>query len=200
MESLFSGDNWTNFSKKTYYNHANQPDLQVPGLYNATKEPWKSQKLFRHLMLDTVVQTYFNNNSKGVDPYIGRIYNNRPRAYLKTMDDDMGTMSSWFVLRAMGLSAVNVGEPVYYLTAPIFEKVVLQWSADKSFEILVSNYHKDHFYVKSVLLNGKPLYRNWLTHQEIMDGGKLVMETDSVPNQKWGVDTPYRTKIDRVKD
>ncbi len=188
------------FFEENNYNHANQPDLQVPGLYNATKEPWKSQKLFRHLMLDTVVQTYFNNNSKGIDPYIGRIYNNRPRAYLKTMDDDMGTMSSWFVLRAMGLSAVNVGEPVYYLTAPIFEKVVLHWSADKSIKILVSNYHKDHFYVKSVHLNGKPLYRNWLTHQEIMDGGELIMETDSVPNQKWGVGTPYRTKIDRVKN
>ncbi|SFC53422.1 Putative alpha-1,2-mannosidase [Flagellimonas taeanensis] len=188
------------FFDENNYNHANQPDLQVPGLYNATKEPWKSQKLYRNLMLDSVVQFYFNNNSKGVDPYIGRIYNNRPRAYLKTMDDDMGTMSSWFVLRAMGLSAVNVGEPVYYLTAPIFKEVVLNWPSSKSLKIEVSNYHKDHFYIKSAHLNGNPLGRNWLTHQELMQGGELTMETDSVPNPKWGTSNQYLTHVNIEKD
>ena len=188
------------FFEENNYNHANQPDLQVPGLYNATKEPWKSQKLYRELMLDTVVQAYFNNNSKGIDPYIGRIYNNRPRAYLKTMDDDMGTMSSWFVLRAMGFSAVNVGEPVYYVTAPIFKEVELNWSSQKSFKIQVSNYHKDHFYIKSVQLNGKPLLRNWLTHQEIMNGGELIVETDSVPNLNWGTENQFLTKVSIEKD
>ncbi|WP_418502493.1 glycoside hydrolase domain-containing protein [Flagellimonas sp.] len=188
------------FFEENNYNHANQPDLQVPGLYNTTKEPWKSQKLYRNIMLDTVAQMYFNNNSKGVDPYIGRIYNNRPRAYLKTMDDDMGTLSSWFALRAMGLSAVNVGEPAYYLTAPTFKEVVLNGSSSKSFKIQVSNYHKDHFYIKSVHLNGKPLHRNWLTHQEIMDGGELIMETDSVPNRKWGTANQYLTHVNIIKD
>ena len=187
------------FFEENNYNHANQPDLQVPGLYNTTKEPWKSQKLFRHLMLDTVVQTYFNNNSKGVDPYIGRIYTNAPRAYLKTMDDDMGTLSSWFVLRAMGLSAVNVGEPVYYLTAPIFKEVVLNGHSSKSLKIRVSNYHKDHYYIKAVQFNGKDLQRNWLTHQELMQGGELTMETDSVPNLKWGTENQYLTHVNLEK-
>jgi putative alpha-1,2-mannosidase len=37
------------------------------------------------------------------------------------MDDDSGTMSSWFVLRSMGLSPANIGDPIYYVTAPILE-------------------------------------------------------------------------------
>ncbi|WP_204273750.1 glycoside hydrolase domain-containing protein [Draconibacterium mangrovi] len=175
------------FFEENNYNHANQPDLQVPGLYNTTKEPWKSQKLFRELLLDTVVQCYFNNNSKGVDPYIGRIYKNQPRAYLRTMDDDAGTMSSWFVLRSLGLSAANVGEPVYYLTAPVFKSVKLDWESGKTFTISVENYNKDHFYIKSVELNGETLSRNWLTHQEIVAGGELVIRTSDVPNKKWGI-------------
>lgn len=169
------------------YNHANQPDLQVPGLYNTTKQPWKSQQLFRNIMLDTVVQYYFNNNSKGIDPYIGRIYKNKPKAYIRTMDDDMGTMSSWFVLRAMGLSPANVGEPIYYLTTPIFESVKINWSTGKSFSIKVSNYNKDYYYIKSVKLNGKPLLRNWLSHSEIISGGNLEIEVDRIPNKKWGI-------------
>ncbi|PKQ64106.1 alpha-mannosidase [Labilibaculum manganireducens] len=176
------------FFDENNYNHANQPDLQVPGLYNATNEPWKSQKLFRELLLDTVVQCYFNNNSKGIDPYVGRIYKNQPRAYLRTMDDDAGTMSSWFVLRSLGLSAVNVGEPVYYLTAPIFQSVKLDWGNGKIFDIKVKNYNKDNFYIKSVKLNGETLTRNWLTHQEIINGGELVIETSEVPNKSWGVE------------
>jgi len=183
------------FFEENNYNHANQPDLQVPGLYNATKDPWKSQKLYRELLLDTVVQCYFNDNSKGIDPYVGRIYNNRPKAYLRTMDDDAGTMSSWFVLRSIGLSAANVGSPVYYLTAPIFKSVKLDWRNGKIFEIEVSNYNKDHFYINNVTLNGEVLNRNWLTQDEIINGGKLVIETSDVPNKNWGTENQFVTSF-----
>ena len=193
LKELAGGENaFTNqldqFFDENNYNHANQPDLQVPGLYNTTRKPWKSQKLFRNIMLDTVVQNYFNNNSKGVDPYIGRIYKNQPQAYIRTMDDDAGTMSSWFVMRSIGLSPANIGDPVYYLTAPIFKSVKINWENGKSFEMEVINYNKDHFYVQSAQLNGKELSRNWLTHEELTQGGKLVIETGAEPNKKWGVE------------
>ncbi len=184
------------FFEEFNYNHANQPDLQVPGLYNATSQPWKSQKLFREILLDTVVQTYFNDNSKGIDPYVGRIYQNKPKAYLRTMDDDAGTMSSWFVLHSMGLSVANVGSPVYYLTAPIFKEVNLNLATGKTFKISVRNYNKDHFYVKSVTLNGKPLNRNWLTHEELTSGGNLIIETADTPNKDWGTKDTFITKVE----
>jgi putative alpha-1,2-mannosidase len=179
------------FFSENNYNHANQPDLQVPGLYNATKQPWKSQKLFRNIMLDTMVQNYFNDNSKGIDPYIGRIYKNQPKAYLRTMDDDAGTMSSWFVMRSIGLSPGNIGSPVYYLTAPIFESVKIAWENGKYLEIEVKNYNKDLFYIQSAQLNGEELNRNWLTHEELTQGGKLIIETGSEPNKIWGVENQW---------
>lgn len=179
------------------YNHANQPDLQVPGMYNATKQPWKSQKLYRELLLDTVVQCYPNDNSKGIDPYVGRIYQNQPQAYLRTMDDDAGTMSSWFVMRSMGLSPANIGNPVYYLTAPIFKSVTLNFGNGKSFKIDVSNYKKDDCYIIKASLNGKPLMRNWLTQQELTAGGELVLETSDVPNEQWGVEDQWISHINR---
>tara|TARA_R110002049_G_scaffold263086_5_gene439136 strand:+ start:1240 stop:3327 length:2088 start_codon:yes stop_codon:yes gene_type:complete len=187
------------FFEEGNYNHANQPDLQVPGLYNATKKPWKSQKLFRNILLDTVVQNYFNDNSKGIAPYIGRIYKNKPRAYLRTMDDDAGTMSSWFVLRSIGLSPVNIGTPVYYLTAPIFEKVSIDYPNGIKFEIEVKNYHKDHFYIKSTTLNGKELNQNWLRHEDIIKGGKLIIETSKTPNINWGIENSFITEFETSK-
>ncbi|SDH06289.1 Putative alpha-1,2-mannosidase [Flavobacterium omnivorum] len=184
------------FFAEDNYNHANQPDLQVPGMYNASAQPWKSQKLFRNIMLDTVVQAYFNDNSKGIDSYIGRIYKNQPQAYVRTMDDDAGTMSSWFVMRSIGLSPANIGSPVYYLTAPIFESVKLNWENGKSFHIQVSNYNKEHFYVQSAQLNGQPLFRNWLTQEEISSGGTLILETAAVPNEKWGIENQWISKTE----
>ncbi len=35
------------------------------------------------------------------------------------MDDDAGTMSSWFVLRSIGFSTSNIGTPVYYITSTL---------------------------------------------------------------------------------
>ncbi|MBC5842214.1 glycoside hydrolase family 92 protein [Flavobacterium sp. F-380] len=186
LDQFFDEDN---------YNHANQPDLQVPGLYNASRQPWKSQKLFRELLLDTVVQSYFNDNSKGIDSYIGRIYKNQPQAYVRTMDDDAGTMSSWFVLRSIGLSAANVGDSIYYLTAPIFKKVTLQLAKKNTFTIEVKNYNKDHFYVEAVWLNNKKINRNWLSHQEIMAGGLLLIETSAEPNTSWGTTDQWISEI-----
>jgi putative alpha-1,2-mannosidase len=177
------------------YNHANQPDLQVPGMYNASKQPWKSQKLYRNILLDTVVQNYFNDNSKGIDPFIGKIYNNRPKAYLRTMDDDSGTMSSWFVMRSLGFSPANVGSPIYYLTAPIFKSVSMNFPNNKVLKIKVKNYHKDNFYVKSVIFNGKKIDRNWLTHQEIINGGVLEIETSVNPNLEWGIKDQWISTI-----
>ncbi|RXJ45751.1 glycoside hydrolase domain-containing protein [Gelidibacter gilvus] len=179
------------FFSENNYNHANQPDLQVPGLYNATTQPWKSQKLFRNLMLDTVVQNYFNDNSKGIDPFIGRIYKNQPKAFLRTMDDDAGTMSSWFVMRSIGLSPANIGSPIYYLTAPIFKSVEITWDNEKSLKIKVENYNKDHFYIQSAQLNGVELNRNWLTQEELTKGGNLLIKTGAHPNKNWGIENQW---------
>ena len=119
--------------------------------------------------------------------------------YLRTMDDDAGTMSSWFVMRSMGLSPANIGTPVYYLTAPIFKNVSIEYPNGKKFEIEVKNYHKDHFYIQSATLNGKPLHQNWLQHEDIVKGGKLIIETSATPNTKWGIDDLFVTEIEALK-
>ena len=125
-----------------------------------------------------------------------RIYKNQPQAYIRTMDDDAGTMSSWFVMRSIGLSPANIGDPVYYLTAPIFKSVKINWENGKSFEMEVINYNKDHFYVQSAQLNGKELSRNWLTHEELTSGGNLIIETADTPNKDWGTQNTFITKVE----
>jgi putative alpha-1,2-mannosidase len=58
----------------------------------------------------------------------------------------------------------------------------------------VRNYNKDQFYIQSALLNGQPLFRNWLTQEEITNGGSLIIETAALPNKKWGVEDQWISK------
>lgn len=179
------------FFDNDYYNHANQPDLQVPIMYQPTHEPWKSQALMHKLAVDTVVQYYFNENVRGVDPYIGKIYHNQPAAYIRTMDDDAGTMSSWYVWASCGMHPACIGWPVYYLHLPLLQEITLQCPEGKTFTITVKNYNPDYAYVQSATLNGEPLERNWLTQEEIWTGGTLEFTAASTPNKAWGVTEPW---------
>lgn len=185
------------FFGEDYYNHANQPDLQVPLMYNMTAQPWKSQALIHTLAVDTVVQHYLNDNSRGVGSFIDKIYKNQPEAYIRTMDDDAGTMSSWYVWASCGLFPACIGWPVYYIHAPLLEEVTLQWPNGKSLRIQAENYSEQNAYVKGVTLNGVALTRNWITHQEIMAGGTLKITTSAEPDKTFGTAAPWVTDLSK---
>ena len=184
------------FFDNDYYNHANEPDIQAPYMYNASAQPWKSQALVHKYAVDTVVQYYFNDNSRGIDPFVDVIYQNKPDTYVRTMDDDAGAMSAWFVFAATGISPACVGWPVYYLNVPLFKQVQFTWPGGKAFNINVPNYAEGRKYIQSVTLNGRKLNRNWLTHQEIMQGGTLVIVAADKPNERFGVNEQWVSDIE----
>ncbi|UPK70618.1 glycoside hydrolase domain-containing protein [Chitinophaga filiformis] len=174
------------FFGNDYYCHANQPDLQVPFMYNVTSQPWKSQALVHKIAVDTMVQHYFNDNSRGIGSEIDVIYKNQPAAYVRTMDDDAGTMSSWFVLVSTGVFPACIGSPIYYLNVPLFESVEWQWPGAKPFSVHVKNFGDCNVYIREVWLNGKKLDRNWITHAEISNGGKLEIVATGKPAEEQG--------------
>ena len=170
------------FFAKDLYNHANEPDLQVPLMYNVTRSGYKSQYWMRQLAADTVIQNYFNDNSRGIGSYIGKIYKNEPQAYLRTMDDDAGAMSAWYIFTASGFSPACVGWPVYYLNVPLFPSLTYHLPKAKTFRIETENFDLKNKYIQAVFLNGKPFKRNYITQEEINTGGilKIVAAADPV--------------------
>jgi putative alpha-1,2-mannosidase len=179
------------FFDDDYYNHANEPDIQAPLMFNATSQPWRSQYLVQKYAVDTVVQYYFNDNSRGIDPFVDVIYQNKPDTYIRTMDDDAGAMSAWYVFAATGLFPACTGWPVYYLSVPLFNEVKFN-----NFTIKVTNYAPNRRYIQSATLNGKPLHRNWLTHEEITNGGTLMITASGKPNKIWGTKDQWISSID----
>lgn len=181
------------FFDNDYFNRTNEPDLMAHNLYNASATPWKGQYLNHKFAVDTVINHYFNDNSKGIGAEITTVYNNRPAAFLRTMDDDAGAMSSWFIFASLGLQPANIGHPIYYLHAPLFESIELKPTPGKSLQIQVKNFNKSHAYISSVSLNGKKLDRNWISHEELTSGGKLEFVTGNTPNTAWGLKNQWIT-------
>jgi putative alpha-1,2-mannosidase len=94
-------------------------------------------------------------------------------------------MSAWYLFSSMGFYPVCPGSLQYLIGTPRLDKTVIHLDDKKTFTIIANNLSPDKFYVQSASLNGKPLDRSYITHQEIMNGGELVFVMSSKPNKKW---------------
>jgi putative alpha-1,2-mannosidase len=79
------------------------------------------------------------------------------------------------------------------LHVPLFKSVSFG-----KLSISVLNFSKNARYIQSVTLNGKPLGRNWLTQEEIMHGGKLIITASVKPNKKFGINNRWISDIDKT--
>ena len=179
----------TYFFDHDLYTAGNQIDLQAPFLFNYAGASWLTQKWTHKILTEPMVQLYGTHN-KFEKPINDRIYKATPDGYLEEMDGDYGCMAAWYAMSAMGLYQVCPGDPVYQLSSPIFEKVTLkldnQIYPGKEFTIEAKNLSKENYYIQLATLNGKTLNRSWITHDEIVKGGKLVFVMGDKPNKDWG--------------
>ena len=146
------------------YVHGNQPSHHVAYLYNYSGQPWKTQYWSRFIC-DNLYRT-------GAGGLCG--------------NEDMGSLSSWYALSAMGLYAVTPGDPVYAIGSPSFGKTTIQVGDGKTFIIKANNHSKENIYIQSATLNGQPFDKTRITHQEMINGGELCFELGSKPNPNWG--------------
>lgn len=154
------------------YAHGNQPIQHMLYLYNHIGQPWKAQAWLRETM--------------------NRMYKPGPELYCG--DEDNGQTSAWYVFSAMGMYSVTPGVAQYSLGSPLFRKITLNLENGKTFTIEALNNSPSNVYVKSATLNGKPMNRTWLGHEEIMAGGILKFEMADNPNIQRGTnisDRPY---------
>jgi len=148
------------------FSMANEPSLHIPYLYNYAGQPWKTQKLIRKLL-----DEWFRNDLMGVPG-----------------DEDGGGMSSFVVFSSMGFYPVTPGEPVYTIGSPMFELVSIALGNGNTFEIEAHNATSENKYIQSATLNGETLEKPWITHESIMNGGRLVFEMGPKANKSWGVE------------
>ncbi|MFV2071006.1 MAG: glycoside hydrolase domain-containing protein, partial [Pirellulales bacterium] len=108
-------------------------------------------------------------------------------------DEDQGQMGAWFVMSAIGLFEMDGGgavTPVYEIGSPLFPKITIQldpkYYPGKTFVIEARGSSRENRYIQSATFNGGSLTKPWLRHQELVAGGRLVLEMGPQPNRDWG--------------
>jgi putative alpha-1,2-mannosidase len=109
-------------------------------------------------------------------------------------DEDNGQTSAWYVFSALGFYPVCPAAGEYAMGSPLFQKITLKLENGKTFSIDATGNSEQNVYIQSAKLNQVPWTKNFLTHQQIMQGGTLQLMMGAKPNTTRGVgkgDVPY---------
>lgn len=171
-KNLFSGGKELNAfaGLNALYNHGNQPNLHISWLFNFSGKPWLSQK-WVHAIL---------NEFYGIEPLHGYGYG---------QDEDQGQLGSWYVMSSIGLfdvKGLTEINPKFQIGAPLFDKVTIylnqHYHPGKKFEIESKKTTADACYIRSIMLNNKKQSTLMLPFEEVVQGGKMVVELSEYPD------------------
>ena len=102
-------------------------------------------------------------------------------------NEDVGQMSAWYILSAIGLYQVEPAGGKYIIGSPIVDEAVLNVGNGRTFRIVVHNNNDQNIYIQSAKLNGKRYSKSYLSFEDITKGGTLELQMGSTPSEKWGV-------------
>jgi predicted alpha-1,2-mannosidase len=147
------------------YAHGNEPSHHIIYLYPYAGEPWKTAEKARFIM-----DSFYAAKPAGL---IG--------------NEDVGQMSAWYVLSALGIYQVNPSKGVFLFGSPEVDEATFSLENGRQFHIIASNNSPGNIYIQRIFLNGKPYTRSFITYEDIMKGGELKFEMGSRPSTSWGV-------------
>jgi predicted alpha-1,2-mannosidase len=141
------------------YVHGNEPAHHVAYLYNWTDEAWKTQERVR-----MILKNQYHSGPAGLGG-----------------NDDAGQMSAWYIFSALGFYPVAPGTDQYWFGSPVVKDAAVHLENGNTFSVEAISQSDKNVYVKKVTLNGILLNRRYITHAEIMNGGKLVFYMSAKP-------------------
>lgn len=154
------------------YAHGNEPSHHIAYLYAFAGQPWKTAEKVRHI-LDSLY-------SDKIDGLCG--------------NEDVGQMSAWYVLSALGFYQVNPSNGMYVFGSPVMDEAIIAARNGRQFKITVRNNSKQNIYIRKMTLNGKPYTKSYIMYDDIMKGGSLVIDMGNKPSATWGTgktDRPF---------
>lgn len=136
-----------------YYNHANEPVHFIPYLFNHLNAPWMTQKWTRYICSHA-----YKNKVEGL-----------------CGNEDVGQMSAWYVLSAIGIHQVCPGNTCFEVTSPVFQKITINLPNKHQFTVIAHNNSEHNIYIQRMSLNGKPLHQPRIDYSDIINGGTLEL-------------------------
>jgi len=145
------------------YNPNNEPDLHSPWMYTLTGQPWKTAVVLR------AAQTLFTDGPTGV-----------------TGNDDLGTMSAWYLFSALGIYPGMPGTGQLLLHTPRFEHAEIDLGRGKTLSIDAPGADGGKLqYIAAARIDGRAQSKVFVDWAALRSGGTIHYTlTDKVP--AWG--------------
>lgn len=147
------------------YNPNNEPDLHAPWMYTLIGQPWKTATVVR------AAQQLFTNAPNGV-----------------TGNDDLGTMSAWYLFSAIGLYPAVPGSGQFLLHTPRFSRVEVDLGTGRSLTLAAAGADGRALqYVQGVRVDGQDHAPVWLDWTRLQQGGRIDFALGAqAPTTGWG--------------
>jgi putative alpha-1,2-mannosidase len=97
-------------------------------------------------------------------------------------NEDVGQLSAWYVLSAIGFAQPCPGKMELFINTPLFKKAKITLNSqyhlcgiDECFVVECDKDPLEYPYIQSIALNGETLDRRYITYNELTNGGKLTL-------------------------
>lgn len=141
----------------------NEPSIEIPWEYDYAGAPYKTQDVVREIQ-----QQIFTDAPAGI-----------------AGNDDLGTMSAWYVWSALGFYPETPGTADLALGSPVFPKAVVHLASGKKLTIVGNGAAADAPYVQGLTVNGSSWSHAYLAPSVVSNGGTVTFTLGSTPNTGW---------------
>jgi len=156
------------------YAQGNEPGHHIAYLYNYIGKQWKTAEKIRYIL-----QNLYTDKVDGLSG-----------------NEDCGQMSAWYIFSSLGFYPVFPADGKYAFGSPIFDKATLQLPKGKKFVMITQNNSPENKYIQSVRLNGMTYKNSYITHEQIVKGGKIEFVMGPRPNKSFGSTPAVRPATD----
>ena len=182
LEKLFAKADFSALWNENY-NHSNEPCHNLTHYFNMLGLPHRCQYWTRRVQKEAY----------------------RLGAFGFCGNEDVGQLSAWYVLSALGFAQICPGFDGFFVNTPLFSGVKLRLNPNYHscavsdlFQIHCDHDPLEYPYIQSMELNGKPLNRPYLTYAEITAGGMLRFALSKEPCPEFGQDIPKNFLEERL--
>lgn len=141
------------------YAHGNEPSHHVCYLYNYVGRPDKTAARVREMM-----QTFYRDTPDGI-----------------CGNEDVGQMSAWYVLSAMGFYPVEPCGGIYQIGSPSLQSANINVGNGKTLRIVTYGNDADSPYVQKIKMNKKKYSRTYFHHKDLVKGGLIEIYMGKKP-------------------
>jgi predicted alpha-1,2-mannosidase len=141
----------------------NEPTIGSPWVYLSAGAPWRAQQIVRRALT-----TMYDDSPSGLPG-----------------NDDLGTMSAWYVWSAIGLYPQNPAVRRLVIGSPLFRRVVIRAPHGPTLDIRAPQASDATPFVRHLRMNGSATQRTWLDLP--MHGAvRLDFDLGATPDKQWG--------------